>query len=514
MHIKNDNEAVRIQGTTPFLSFYDNAGTTLKGFVQQYNNNFFLGTPSSNPNGYMQFYLNNLPVMTIRPEGQVVIGSSVSSYSNTALSISQDGSAILGLTANAGRTEIIATHNILLTPQGGFGNVGINTAIPANKLQIGSVGGSNFSTNDFAIGNGTNAMAILQTNASTLIGSTTDMVLRPRNDGTGYVGINVLNPTNKLQIGSVGTTGFSTNDFAIGNGTNAMAIYQTDAATLIGSSTDIILRPRNNGAGRVGINTNNPRAPLDVTDYVARPNSYYSYLNRDAWTLDVRDCQACLPAISIFASNAVFAAEFDAFSDARIKDVTGISDAANDLQTINAIKIADYMMKDKIKYGNRQFKKVIAQEVEKVYPQVVSKHSDFIPNVYQAASKIEKIKEGYRLSFTGNHNISKGAKKLRVLLSESVGMQAYDIIALPSGKQVIINAPAVKTEKAFVYGEEVADFRTVDYEGLTTLNISATQELSKLIKQQQAAIDAQNIKIALLMEEIRLLKEKGSIVKQ
>ena len=73
----------------------------------------------------------------------------------------------------------------------------------------------------------------------------------------------------------------------------------------------------------MGINTNNPRAPLDVTDYVARPGSYYSFLNRDAWTLDVRDCQDCLPAISIFASNAVFAAEFDAFSDARIKDIAG-----------------------------------------------------------------------------------------------------------------------------------------------------------------------------------------------
>jgi hypothetical protein len=38
----------------------------------------------------------------------------------------------------------------------------------------------------------------------------------------------------------------------------------------------------------------------------------------------------------------------------------------------------------------------------------------------------------------------------------------------------------------FVYGEEVDDFRTVDYEGLTTLNISATQELAKRqVRQQQ-----------------------------
>ena len=45
-------------------------------------------------------------------------------------------------------------------------------------------------------------------------------------------------------------------------------------------------------------------------------------------------------------------------------------------------------MKDKVKYGNRLYKKVIAQEVEKVYPQVISKHTDFIPNVYQVTNKI------------------------------------------------------------------------------------------------------------------------------
>jgi hypothetical protein len=78
-------------------------------------------------------------------------------------------------------------------------------------------------------------------------------------------------------------------------------------------------------------------------------------------------------------------------------------------------------------------------------------------------------------------------------------MQEIEIVSIPSDTQVIINAHDIKSAKVFVYGEEVNDFRTVDYEGLTTLNISATQELSKLI-------DAQNKKIAELAEEIKLLK--------
>jgi len=53
----------------------------------------------------------------------------------------------------------------------------------------------------------------------------------------------------------------------------------------------------------------------------------------------------------------------------------------------------------------------------------------------------------------------------------------------------------------FVYGEEVDNFRTVDYEGLTTLNISATQELGKLVKKQQAMIERLEKRISLLEEK-------------
>jgi hypothetical protein len=47
----------------------------------------------------------------------------------------------------------------------------------------------------------------------------------------GYVGIGASNPANRLQLGSVGTTGFGGNDLAIGNGTNAFGIYQDNTAT-------------------------------------------------------------------------------------------------------------------------------------------------------------------------------------------------------------------------------------------------------------------------------------------
>jgi Chaperone of endosialidase len=330
------------------------------------------------------------------------------------------------------------------------------------------------------------------------------------NTNTGNVGIQTLVPTNRLQIGSLGNTGFAGNDLAIGNGTNALGIYQSNNATLIGSTTDIILKPRNNGQGRVGINTNTPRAPLDVS-YAANVNTvnsnygygYLSFNNANDVTGFSTDDNP-VQNVSIIASGRVYASEFDAFSDARIKNITGVSNAGKDLETLNELHITNYTLKDKAMYGDQQFKKVIAQEVEKVYPQVVSKHTDFIPNVYQLTSNVTKIMDGYLLSFTNGHHINGNAKKLQVIMPGESGMQQFDIVSIPSANEVLINATDLKGDKLFVYGEEVDDFRTVDYEGLTTLNISATQELSRLVK-------LQNKKIAVMEQTIELLKTRPVI---
>jgi hypothetical protein len=208
---------------------------------------------------------------------------------------------------------------------------------------------------------------------------------------------------------------------------------------------------------------------------------------------------------SIVSSSSTAASQFIAFSDARIKDIRGISNSAKDLTTINSLIITDYTMKDKVYYGNRLFKKVIAQEVEKVYPQAVSTHTEFIPNVYQVTNKIEKTASGYRLHFAQKHNISSTAKKIKIQAKDNGAMQEVDISAIPSEKALEIISMEMNTDKIFVYGEQVNDFRAVDYEGLTTLNISATQELSKLI-------DAMSKKIAALDEEIRIMKESNLTV--
>ena len=139
-------------------------------------------------------------------------------------------------------------------------------------------------------------------------------------------------------------------------------------------------------------------------------------------------------------------------------------------------------MKDKVLWGNKKFKKIIAQELEKVYPQIVNTSIGFIPNVYQGA-ELKNIESGYLLTFREAIHISAEAKKIRIITQE--GNLDLEIEKMPDPKTLVLrkNNQKLNTENhVFVYGEEIADFRVVDYEGLTTLNISATQQLYKMIK--------------------------------
>ena len=496
---------------TDINSFYTYNGAAA-GWAQinYWTNTGFNSTDIYNTNS------RNVGIGTTNPITKLTVQTLTNSYGVTQT----DGTVTVGtyIGASEGWLGTRSNHPLtFFTNDGGQqmtlavnGNVGIGNNSPANRLQIGNGGG--FGGYDFAIGDksSSNGMAFLQSGTATNWRSTGDIFINPGGvTGTPHIGIGVLSAANKLQIGSMGSVGFNGNDLALGNGTNATGFFQSNSNLQVYSSTNIALMPQS-GAGRVGINTTTPRAPLEVDGNAtaAIPSSInggYAYYAADYVNGLISNVGTISTStdglVSIYASDRVLAAEFDAFSDARIKDIIGVSNPAKDLRTINNIKITDYTFKDKVKYGNKPFKKVIAQQVEKVYPQVVSKHTDFIPNVYQTVSKIEKTSNGYLLHFTNNHNITNAAKKLQLLLSDKNGMQQFNIVAIPNDKDVIIEATDLNADKIFVYGEEVNDFRTVDYEGLTTLNISATQELSKLIA-------IQNKKIEAMEREIKFLQSK------
>jgi FKBP-type peptidyl-prolyl cis-trans isomerase 2 len=63
----------------------------------------------------------------------------------------------------------------------------------------------------------------------------------------------------------------------------------------------------------------------------------------------------------------------------------------------------------------------------------------------------------------------------------------------------------VDADSVFVYGREVNDFRTVDYDAIAMLNVSATQEIKR---EKDAEIDALKTKNAELEARLSALEKR------
>ncbi|MCA0229912.1 MAG: tail fiber domain-containing protein [Bacteroidetes bacterium] len=204
-------------------------------------------------------------------------------------------------------------------------------------------------------------------------------------------------------------------------------------------------------------------------------NLSYGYLNNNGST----GSASSTSYYSLYTSDRIAASEFNAYSDARIKDIKGKTNNTADLETLAKIEITDYQFKDKIGKGNGHHKKVIAQQVETVYPQAVSKTTDIIPDIYRLANIQNNFVE------LPHHQLTVG-EKVKLIFGEK--QEVFEVEAVnEKGFKVKNNGTALlAATSVFVYGREVSDFRSVDYEALSTLNISATQALLKRIEKLES----------------------------
>lgn len=182
--------------------------------------------------------------------------------------------------------------------------------------------------------------------------------------------------------------------------------------------------------------------------------------------------------VSIYATDNIVCTGLHHFSDARIKLAIGRSDSAADLETLRGIEITDYTHKDAIGKGSGQQKKVIAQQVEKIFPQAVTKDCGVIPDIYQKA----EIEDGW-VKLATDLKVGERVKLIGARTEEihevlEVRDDGFRTAFQPAGNQV------------FVFGREVKDFRAVDYDAISMLNVSATQELAKKLEAKDAEIAA------------------------
>lgn len=402
------------------------------------------------------------------------------------------------------------SYPMILNPNGG--NIGIGNKTPTARVDVAggirALGGSPTFTSGvvsagYSFSTGDTDGGMFSPADSTLTWLT-DGNERMRLTATGNLGIGTGTPGPKLDVnGGIkaaagvlsGPAGSLGNGYSFGNGgdTDGGMFSPTDGTLTWYTNNAEKLRLTSDG--RLGIGTTGPSAPLHVATTASL-----------SYTTDARlihngaqdNNNAVTASVAIVADGVVRGSEYHVVSDKRIKNVIGVSDSNNDLATLMKIEITDYKFKDVLDKGNRSQKKVLAQQVEQVYPTATNKGTDTVPDIYQLA----KIKDGWIELAT---DLKKGERVK--IIDAKVKMIVEVLEARPERFRVDLPEEATSTEEIFVFGREVKDFMSVDYDALAMLNISATQELNRKILKLEEELAEKNKTISAMEEsfEARLI---------
>jgi hypothetical protein len=196
--------------------------------------------------------------------------------------------------------------------------------------------------------------------------------------------------------------------------------------------------------------------------------------------------------IKVYTSGDVFSTgSYISASDQRIKyNIESYSLKA--LEQINALRITTYKKIDDI--HDRPQIGFIAQEVNKVIPESITKLTMFIPNIFQWID----------CEYKDNQIIIENKFNLRFrdriqLVDESQQKFTSIVIDTEDNKAVFelddTNIKPNITSKVLVYGKKIDDFHTIDKDIIFAVAIASIQELSKTVtKLQEEKVKKEKIK--------------------
>lgn len=201
-------------------------------------------------------------------------------------------------------------------------------------------------------------------------------------------------------------------------------------------------------------------------------------------------------------------------SDERVKtDIKPISDGLNKVLSLKPKEFNILNDKEKkFQYG------FISQDIEKEIPEIIYNENHYIANIYEYGNHNDKIitmkkninglinigdelkilldnedKNEYLLNASYDYNKYKKryVKVVNIIddYSFEVDIPIIQVDSRPSDTGGAIWVPAIMADEIFVYGKHTTDFKTLEYNSITSLNTSAIQELYKIIQKQQEQIN-------------------------
>jgi hypothetical protein len=244
---------------------------------------------------------------------------------------------------------------------------------------------------------------------------------------------------------------------------------------------------RLSSAGYLGIGTNSPQYPLEVRgikDYFHfQPYGYTAVVGSNVYTPSASGENL---RVSIFSEGRVVASEFNAISDARIKQDISLSSREEDTSKIAQLRVVDYDYRDKVKNSATRQKGFIAQEVREVFPEAINLSAEFVPDVLAVATSILQVEDQLEISMADPHGFSTGDI---VRLLHPSGSRELEVEVMDETRFAVA-AWEELPEKLMVYGRKVNDFHTIDYNKLLALSISTIQGMMQQIEQLSAKVNS------------------------
>ncbi len=410
------------------------------------------------------------------------------------------------------------------------GNVGIGTAIPGQKLEVNGTALINsgydllLRDSQYGLGwYGTGKLWNGTTPDGPVLYGYTGGVLGTKDGGArtvlawnkdGRVGIGTTGSSHPLTVQADGTgavLGFNTN-----GGTDKYNWSLTNGGLNLSESNVASARLFVKDGGNVGIGTSNPIAPLHVkgaAGTLTQGGGGYTFFNPGTGVGTAplpanqsKQVAAYFEGGEVWINNFVVAGALQTTSDRRIKNIVGLSDRSADLALLNKIRITDYTYIDEVNHvAGQVVKKVIAQEVEEVLPAAVTRSHQALPNVYEKATKISFANGYLTVSTAKPHALPATGGRMRLYTPTNEELNPE--VTVVDAHTIRFASTEAHAAGLFVYGKYVDDFRSVDYDALSMLNVSATQELARKV----AALEARG---AATQAELRTVKAAAEAATQ
>ena len=475
--------SITTSGTIPGNNFLtktnaDTLYTGSAGDVTAGGNNAFSGTNTFN---------TNIPTSTITTSGTIPGNNFLTKTNADTL---YTGSA--GDVTEGGNNDFTGTNTF-------------NIVIPTStKVTSGTIPGSDFLT---------------RTNADTLYGGGGGDALLAAGDITtpqDFTGINEFSGGNLLmtktdiqnfqmiqtdinasvvnsfimtgknnRIQQTGTSNGVLNEFKQSGGsamTSTISQLTTSALIYQDSTTATFITK-----GRIGIGKNAtavPICPLEIQGGATSLNNgtNYGYLRNNPSPAAYSAGWGAF-ALSIYASQIIFAANYVLASDERIK--RDITDLPSTLVLIDKIKPKTYKYRDTAQ-GDRMTYGFIAQELEQVLPDAILTTRAKIPNIMKKVNVIDGV-------FTLEEATDLMEGDVIAIYDDENKQYDVTITEMISDKSFTIDMVEDLQDQFFIYGKFVDDFKAIEHNDLLPVMIKGIQELNaknKALEDRLAILEA------------------------